>query len=142
MIGVMTPSMPNAQGKRPAAVGHPEAPPIIGAVTNTISPGYRMGIVIGAVPGVIIIARAIYDGPSAYIRSHVARGIAHIDHFRRGVINVDILDVIHGRTGRNILNLVRHCVADDPGTCRLGRREPDPIVHGIIPPFRLNHRGR
>jgi len=84
------------------------------------------------IPGVVIKTCPVHYSRAMNIGTVITRGISHINHGGRSLINIDVLGVIPGIFGGYLLDLLRTIVSDSPGTIRRIRLKPNSIVTQVI----------
>ena len=61
----------------------------------TVSVGNRTRIIIGPIPGLVIISSSIIDTSTVGIGIYVTGRITNIDHLGCGVVDIDILNIVY-----------------------------------------------
>jgi hypothetical protein len=108
-------------------------PAVVRSVSHGIAIGDRPGVVVyGAVPSPINIPCAVHHCPAIDISPHVTGSVADIDYGRRGIIDMDVLDVVHWTLRRDGIDLVGNRYTDRPGTRWIIRYVPDGLVTAIV----------
>lgn len=106
----------DAEAEGAGRVAQTETPAIPGVPAHMKAPCAWPGVVvIGGVPGVVVVTGSVDDTTVGHIRTRVARGVADIDDFGGRLIDLDVGDVVNRIRWRDGVNDLRDVVADGPG---------------------------
>ena len=131
--GVRSPPSP-APPNPPETHAEMKAPSRVRIPVNPEAPCGRPRVVIGAPPRRVIPARPIHDDAPVDVGTRVARRVADIDYFGGGVVDVDILDIIHWAFRRNRLHFFRNLVRNGPGSFGIAGHEPHGLLTTVVGP--------
>jgi hypothetical protein len=108
------------------------APPCPGIITHIETPGPGTGIIITAIPGIVIEPCAVYYGRTVDKGIQVAGSIPHVYVLRGYIIYINVLDIVQRRIWWYPVHFFRTLCRDCPGTGGAWALEPYSIVHCIV----------
>ncbi|RJR48395.1 MAG: hypothetical protein C4567_00005 [Deltaproteobacteria bacterium] len=134
---------PHAHGRGRQPRGQPGAGVIVGRL---VAPGTGVGIVGRGVTiggrgrnvrlraGIarIVITGAVDHRAVVHVGAGVARGVAHGDRVRGGIVHLDVFGVIVGVAGRDLVHLLGRACRNLPGAVGRVGLIPDPLVQDIV----------
>jgi len=129
-------SPPIAEVEGSSGVAETETPAIPRVPTDVKTPRRWTGVVvIGGVPGSVVITGSVDDAVVRHIGPSVAGCVAYIDYLGRRLVDLDIGYVVVGVGGRNGVDNVGNVVANGPRSGRRGGDIPDPLMAPVVGAF-------